>query len=275
MRYLWITWFTTLAIALAGCSAPGATPQGTVSVKPLEPLTLTVMAAGSLTEAFTELGQQFQQENAHVTVQFNFAGSQQLAQQLAEGAPADVYASANAKQMSAVVDAGRIDDAAPRVFARNRLVVIVPAANPAGIAALADLAKPGLKLVLAAKEVPVGQYSLDFLDKTAADPAFEAGFREAVMANVVSYEENVKSVLAKVALGEADAGIVYTSDAGEGVSGQVARIDIPDSLNVIAAYPIAVVRDSAQSEAAQAFLDLVFSAAGQAILSRHGLLPPE
>lgn len=266
MRNRWlIPCILALALSLIGCAPRTAAPASQ---------TLTVMAAASLTESFTELGQQFESQHAGVTVQFNFAGSQQLVQQLSEGAPADVFASANAKQMTAAVDAGRVDAAAPRAFVSNRLVVILPSANPGGINTLQDLAKPGLKLVLAAKEVPVGEYSLDFLDKAAQDPAFGSDFPDAVLANVVSYEENVRSVLSKVALGEADAGIVYSSDVTVEASSQVKRIDIPDSLNVIASYPIAVIKDSAHAEMAQEFVGFVCSAEGQAVLQKYGFLPP-
>ena len=171
-----------------------------------------VFAAASLTEPFGEIGKSFEAAHPGVTVVYNFAGSQQLAQQINAGAPADVFASANKKQMGATIDAGSVISGTQQIFARNRLVVIYPKDNPAGLKDLNDLANPGLKLVLAAKEVPVGQYTLDFLDKAAADPALGTTFKDAVLKNVVSYEDNVKNVLTKVALGEADAGIVYLSD---------------------------------------------------------------
>jgi molybdate transport system substrate-binding protein len=141
------------------------------------------------------------------------------------------------------------------------------------VAGLQDLAQPGLNLVLAAAEVPVGQYSLDFLDKAAQDPAFGAGYEDAVRANVVSYEENVRAVLTKVVLGEADAGIVYTSDIAGEAAGQVDRLDIPDELNTIASYPIAALNDSPNAAAARAFVDFVLSPAGQGILAEHGFVP--
>ncbi|MGQ0602262.1 MAG: molybdate ABC transporter substrate-binding protein [Anaerolineales bacterium] len=236
------------------------------------PITLTVFAAASLKDAFTELGERFEMSNAGVTVSFNFAGSQQLAQQLVEGAPADVFASANQKQMDSAIDGGRIAKGATQPFVKNRLVVIVPADNPAQIVALADLARPGLKLILAAREVPVGQYSLDFLEKTQADSTFAVGFKDAVLNNVVSYEENVRAVLSKVSLGEADAGIVYTSDVSGDGAEQIGRIEISDDLNTIAIYPIAPVGDSAHAETARAFVDFVLSSEGQATLKRYGFI---
>ena len=187
-----------LGLILAACTSrsPQTQPQQDI----------IVLAAASLTEPFTEIGQLFEQQHPGAKVRFNFAGSQQLAQQLVSGAPADVFASANPDQMQAAVQAGRILPDAPQIFAGNRLVVIIPADNPGGLQTLADLAKPGLQVVLAAKEVPVGQYTLSFLEKASHDPAFGADYSAAVLQNVVSYENNVKAVLTKVQLGEADAG---------------------------------------------------------------------
>ena len=251
------------AIAVVGCAASPAT---------VEPVTLNVFAAASLTEAFGEIGAQFEAQHPGVTVVFNFAGSNQLAQQINQGAPADVFASANRAQMDAAIAGGRIVSGTQQTFVRNRLVVIYPKDNPAGLAQLSDLAKPGVRVVFAAKEVPVGQYSLDFLDKAAADATLGDEFQAAVLANVVSYEENVRAVLSKVVLGEADAGIVYTSDITGSNAEQVGRIDIPDSLNTIATYPIATLVDSAHPDLAAAFVELVLSAAGQDVLARYGFI---
>ena len=236
-------------------------------------VTLTVFAAASLKDAFSEIGKNFEAANPGVKVAFNFAGSQQLAQQLKQGAPADVFASANSTQLNAVVTAGRIVSDTAHTFARNRLVTIVPAHNPAKLQTLRDLAKPGLKLVLAAKPVPVGQYSLDFLGKASAQPEFGATYSQSVLANVVSYEDNVKAVLTKVALGEADAGIVYSTDVTLDLKDKVTQIVIPDALNTLAAYPIAAIQDSPQAELAQQFVNYVLSAEGQKILIRNGFIP--
>jgi molybdate transport system substrate-binding protein len=265
----------SIGVALAGC-APMATdtPAGTSTSDPA-PIELTVFAAASLTDAFIALKADFEARYPHVTVVYNFAGSNALAQQLAEGAPADVFASANAAQMNAAIAAERVVTGTQRVFVRNRLVVVVPTGNPGDVGALQDLAKPGLLLVLASAEVPVGQYSLDFLDKAPLDPAFGAAFKDEVLANVVSYEENVRSVLTKVALGEADAGLVYTSDVTGAAAGQVERLDIPDGLNTIATYPIAPLQDSAHAAMAQAFVDYVLAPEGQDILAGFGFIPIE
>jgi molybdate transport system substrate-binding protein len=253
-------------------AAPSPTTPAAVTASS-PPATLTVMAAASLTEAFSALGQQFEAQNPGVKVEFSFAGSQQLAQQLASGAPADVFASASQKYIDSVVQSGRVDQNAAAIFTRNRLVVIFPKDNPAGLRSLKDLARPGLKLALAAREVPVGQYSLDFLDRASGDPGFSPSYKDDVLKNVVSYEENVKSVLTKVALGEADAGIVYTSDVSGDAAAKVGQITIPDALNVIATYPIVLIKDSAHPLQAQAFIDLILSPAGQKVLAQYGFIP--
>jgi molybdate transport system substrate-binding protein len=234
---------------------------------------LTVFAAASLTDAFGEIGKNFQAAHPGTNIVYNFAGSQQLVQQLGQGAPADVFASANGAQMQVAVNAGRVVSGTQRNFAHNRLVVIYPLDNPAAITTLEDLAKPGIKLVLAAAEVPVGSYSLQFLGKASATVDFGRAYSETVLANVVSYEENVRSVLSKVALGEADAGIVYTSDVvGDGAA-QVGKIQIPDELNTVANYPVAVISDSANPELARAFMDYLLAADGQEVLAAYGFLP--
>jgi molybdate transport system substrate-binding protein len=238
---------------LAGCGS--TQPAGAIRV----------YAAASLTEAFEELGQAFEAANPGSDIILNTAGSQQLATQINEGAPADVFAAAGTKPMDAVIAGGRITAAQVAIFARNQLVVITPRDNPGGIDALRDLARPGLRLVLAADVVPVGEYSLTVLDNAAAS-GYGGDFRQRVLANVVSYEDNVRGVVSKIALGEADGGIVYATDAGGGAAVRSLAIDGP--LNVVASYPIAAL-DGAGAGAG-AFVAYVRSAAGQAILARHG-----
>jgi molybdate transport system substrate-binding protein len=268
-QMLLVSVFGILATACAGARAiptmAAASPQPTGD--------LVVLAAASLSDAFAAIGQAFQEAHPGVTVTFDFAGSQQLAQQLGEGAPADVFASANQRQMQVAIDAGRIAAGSARVFVRNRLIVVFPADNPARIVALQDLAMAGLRLVLVASEAPAGQYTLEFLDNASADPAFGTDFRAEVLANVVSYEENVRAVLTKILLGEADAGVVYGSDAAGEDPTLMGRLDIPDGLNVIAEYPIATVADSTNPGLAAAFVDFVLSPRGQAILTDHGFAP--
>lgn len=272
--------FTLLVLALVllapGCASAGAdrgqNPTGAAGERTAR---LYVFAAASLSESFKEIGQAFEAQHPGLSVVFNFAGSQQLAQQIIQGAPADVFASANWAQMQVVLEAGLITPGEERAFAGNRLVVIVPRHNPGGITTLEDLAKSAHLLVLAAKEVPAGQYSLDFLERASQDPAFGVAYKEGVLANVVSYEESVRVVLSKVALGEADAGIVYTSDVFGANASKITPIDIPDALNVIASYPIAPVASSANPDLARAFVASVLSETGQSILAKYGYLRPE
>jgi molybdate transport system substrate-binding protein len=285
MKCRFIVGMCLASIFLFSACTPQATQPATTltqaasttapTAKPTQPpaVTLHVFAAASLTASFGEIGKAFEAKHPGVTVTFNFAGSQQLGQQINAAAPADVFASANQTQMDAVVKSGRIDQGASKPFVNNRLVVIYPKANPAGIQTLQDLAKPGVKLVLADKSVPVGQYALNFLDNAVKDATFGASYKDDVLKNVVSYELDVKSVLTKVTLGEADAGIVYTTDAATDTAGKTSQLAIPDSLNVIAVYPIAVIKDSPNLSLAQALVDFVLSPDGQAILTKYGFIP--
>jgi molybdate transport system substrate-binding protein len=236
------------------------------------PSTLTVYAAASLTDAFKELGKVLEGSHPGLTVQFNFAGSQQLALQIEQGAPADVFASADQRWMDYAKEKGLVDGEST-IFARNRLVAIVPRANPARIGQLEDFARTGTKLVLAADAVPAGRYSRETLRNLSRAPGFPPDYDRQVLANVVSQEENVKSVVAKVQLGEADGGLVYRSDVTPAVARFVRVFEIPDPYNVIASYPIAVLEAARNPEAARQFVELVSSDAGQRVLQQHGLLP--
>lgn len=259
-------------LILTACNAAdisSATPASIVTPTPTGQ-TLTVFAAASLTEAFYELAKAFELQNPGTNLSFNFAGSQQLAQQLAQGAPADVFASANQTQMDAAVQAGRIAAGQSQPFAGNKLVVVYAKQKPGLITQIKDLTKPGLKLVLADKAVPVGKYSLEFLDKAAQLPEYGPSFKDEALKNVVSYEQDVRSVLTKVALGEADAGIVYLSDLNATSFSQVNVQEIPPALNVAALYYIALVQDSKQPGLARAFVDFVLSSTGQSILANFG-----
>lgn len=237
------------------------------------PTTLTVLAAASLTEPFTEMGKTFESAHPGVTVEFSFAGSQALAQQLSQGAAADVFASASASNMTDSVKANRVSQDAVKTFAMNKLVVIYPSDNPAKIAALTDLAKPGVKVDLASKDVPVGKYAITFLENASKDAAYGSTFKDDVLKNVVSYEDNVKAVLTKVSLGEADAGIVYISDISGDYANKVGKLYIPDTVNAIASYPIAPISDSKNAELAQAFVDMVLSSKGQDVLAKYNFFP--
>ncbi len=249
------------AVSLAGCGRAPAVPAGQD--------TLTVYAAASLTDAFTEIGRQFETRHPEVRVVFNFGGSQNLRTQLEQGAQADVFASANTKEMDALIVDQKIQSGASRVFLTNQLIVILPAGNPAGIASLRDLARPGLKLVLAAEDVPAGNYARQVLHNL--NGSFGPDYASQVLANVVSNEDDVKQVVAKVQLGEADAGIVYVSDAVAAPALQ--EIAIPPEVNVLAQYPIAPLVGSTHPDWAAEFVSYALSGEAQAILKKWGFTP--
>ncbi len=249
-----------VVLALAACGGSG--PK----------IPLTVYAASSLTETFSILEQSFEAAHPEIDVQLSFAASSQLRTQIEQGAPAAVFASASSKDMQGLVDAGYVDGAAVLPFARNRLIVIYPQTNPGNLAALADLARPGVKLIVADANVPVGAYTFTLLDALSADSALGSDFRRQVEANIVSRELNVKQVVAKIRLGEGDAGVVYISDVTADLAPLVGRIAIPDQFNQIVTYPIAPIKASPYAASADQFIAYVLSAAGQAELVRHGFL---
>jgi molybdate transport system substrate-binding protein len=243
-------------------------------VSPASPptTTLTVFAAASLTDAFSDIGKSLEHDMPGLHVRFNFAGSNTLALQIEQGAGADVFAAADDQWMGHVRARGLLAGN-PQTFARNVLVVIVPRTNPGRVASLRDLAKPGLKLVLAAESVPAGHYSRDVLKNLSRQPAYGEEFARRALSNLVSEEDNVRGVVAKVQLGEADAGLCYRSDASGAVSRYVRVHEIPDSLNVFASYPIAVLKDAEGSTPARLFVERVLSPQGQQALQRHGFIP--
>lgn len=259
--------------AAAGTAAATPVPAGRPEIAfPEGGGELTVFAAASLTASFEQIKADLEAANPGLTITYNFAGSQALVTQLIEGAEADVFASASNAQMTNAVEAGVIDGSAS-VFTQNRLAIVVPKENPGGVTGPADLGKEGHKLVLAQAEVPVGQYARQAICTAGLDTAtYGEGFVEAVGANVVSEESNVKAVLTKVQLGEADAGIVYTTDVTADVAEDVTLIEIPAAINVAATYPIAPVVDG-QSDLAAAFISYILSDAGQATLVSFGFEP--
>jgi molybdate transport system substrate-binding protein len=240
---------TLLVAACGGQEPPGGAPASAGEIK--------VFAAASLTAAFTEFGRRFTAVSGGTRVTFNFAGSQALATQIRQGAPADVFASADVPNMEKVKNL----TGDPKAFAGNRLQIVVERGNPKGIGGLGDLARTDLKVVLAAEEVPAGRYADQVLD------------RAGVRVSPVSREDSVKAVVTKVSLGEADAGIVYATDVRAG-GDEVQGVAIPTGQNVTATYPIATVKASRAPDEAQAFLDLVLSDQGRQVLADHGFLPP-
>lgn len=253
-----------LSLVLGACGADGGddTSSGDGGDDSSE---LVVLAAASLTESFGDLAEDFEASHDGVEVSLSFGPSDGLAAQIIEGAPADVFASASGTWMDAVeADGPGAEDRTD--FVRNRLALITPTDDPAGIDAIEDLGEPGIKLVLAAKDVPVGGYAREALAN--------AGVANEAEANVVSNEEDVKAVVQKVLLGEADAGIVYVTDVTPDVVDEVSQIQIPKDINVIATYPIAVVGGSDDADLGSEWIELVTSPQGQEVLHSYHFLPP-
>jgi len=251
---------TTAAPATSAPAPSTTTAAPATSAAPTVSGDVTVFAASSLTAAFTAIGDAFKTANPDANVKFNFAASSDLVTQIDQGAAADVYASADQANMQKLVDAAANADQ-PQVFATNSLQIIVPPGNPKGIKTLSDLANPNILYVTCAPEVPIGKY--------AAQALSSAG----VTVTPVSLEQNVKGIVTKVTLGEADAGIVYTTDviaAGQSAQG----IDIPTENNVIATYPIVAVKAAPNPEGAAAFKAFVISDQGQKILAGYGFTSP-
>ncbi len=242
------------AAALAGCGAAGADRQP-----------LRVFAASSLTDAFREMAGAFEGAHPDTDVVLVFAGSQVLRLQIEQGAPADVFASANPRHMAALVEGGLVNG--ERVLARNELVVIVPPANPAGIESFADLVRAE-RIVIGTPHVPVGAYAREAL-RRAGSGGGGGAFEEEVLDRIVSEESNVRLVRAKVELGEADAAIVYRTDA---VAGRVRTVQLPPRINVRAHYLIGMVEGAGNAAAAERWAEFVASPEGRRILSRHGFL---
>ena len=268
---------TSMASPAGAASPAAAAPASPSAASPAaaKPALATgdvaVFAASSLTDAFREIGMEFERANPAAKITFNFGASTQLRTQLEQGARADVFASADQAQMDAAKRANVVVGQ-DRVFARNRLVVITPRDNPRAITAVRDLGSAGVKFVTTQPSVPIGQYTLDLLDKATQDAAYGSDFRQRVEANIVSREDNVRQVVAKVQLGEADAGVVYTTDVTPQVRDQLTQIAVPDPLQTIATYPIAVTQ-GANGTGGEAFVTYVLSPPGQEVLRKWGFLP--
>ena len=229
-----------------------------------------MFAAASLREAFEAAAPVFTRKTG-TTVTFDFGGSDMLVTQIKQGAPADVFASANGTQMNVLTDAG-LAAGPPKTFARNRLVMIVPKANPGKVTALTGMAKPGTKVVLAAATVPVGNYARDTFKKLSGK-GYPADFAAAVEKNVVSNELDVKAVATKIALGEGDVGVVYSTDVTPDLAPKVDVIAFPAGASPDVVYPIAVVKGTPNPSGAQAFVDFVLSD-GQSFLRARGFIAP-
>lgn len=256
--------------ATATGGQPAVTSAPTTPTTPPTAGEITVFAASSLTEAFKEAGTVFEKANPGTRVTFNFAASSALAVQINEGAPADVFASADTTQMKNVTDKGNAGESA--IFVKNTPVVVIPKDGKT-VVTFADLARPGVKLVLAGKDVPIGRYAREILTKASGTGGVSADFSDKVLANLKSEEANVRAVLTKVQLGEADAGVVYKTDVGAAAN-EVRVIEIPTAYNVVAEYPIAVLKASKNQVTAAGFVAFIRSAAGQAIMEKYGFVKP-
>ncbi len=257
-------WLTLLGMALmAICTLAGMSAAAE--------RTLTVFGASSLTEYLDAAKKIFEKAHPGVEVRLNIASSSQCRMQIEQGAPADVFMSADTTNMEPLVAAKSAIQ--PVVFAHNRLTVIIPKSNPGHVQALDDLGRKGLKLIIGAAEVPVGKYTRTVIDKMDASGKFGKDFGRRVLANVRSEEPAVKAVVTKVSLNEADAGICYISDVTPAVRGKLTAIRIPDQLNVVADYSIAVLKDSTEKDLAGDFVSYVLSKEGQKLLVQNGFLP--
>lgn len=255
-------------VLFAACG--GSTTGSTSTPTPAGPVTLNVFAAASLTESFNVITTQYEKAHPNITIKDNYNGSQLLEQQIASGAPADVFASADLTNMMKASSANLVN--ASQVFVKNKLVVIIPMSNPGKINTLKDLANKGIKIDIEAPAVPAGKYSLQVLDNMAKSSDFGSSYETAVKANFVSQEDNVKAVVQKVQLGEADAGFVYRTDVTAAVKDKLTEIAIPDNFNVIAQYPIAVTKNSTHASDAQAFVQYILSSDGQAVLTKYNFI---
>jgi molybdate transport system substrate-binding protein len=278
-----------LALALlvtigVGCTAAPSLSAPTPAIAPTQAATsataapddisgdVVVFAAASLTDAFKDIAAEFQRVHPHARAVFSFGGSSQLAIQLINGARADVFASADQDQMD-VAERGHALVSPRQIFVQNRLMVIAPRDNPASIASLQDLAKPGIKVVGAQASVPIGAYTSVLLKSASANPAFGNDFQLRVERNIVSREDTVRQIVAKIQFGEADAAVVYVTDVTSQIADQFVRIPLPEDLQVIARYPIAVGNGYNRS-GGEAFVAFIESKPAQDILARWGFLPP-
>lgn len=268
----------TAAAAARPTAATATEPTSVVATQKLAaaPVSgeIVVFAAASLTDVFQDMAKAFQQANPDAKLTFNFGSSSQLATQLGQGASADVFASADIVQMDNAKKSGAVTGQ-DRIFAGNRLVLITPKDNPAHITGVQDLANDGVKFVTAQPGVPIGTYTAQMLDKADADPSYGAGFKDRVVANTVSQEDNVRQVVSKVQLGEADAAIVYSTDPTPQVRDQLNIIQVPDPLQTLASYSIAVAKGN-DASGGEAFVSYVLGSDGQATLAKWGFLqlPP-
>jgi molybdate transport system substrate-binding protein len=259
-----------VVLGLASCGSGGSSGGGSGGGGGKQGGTLIILAASSLTDAFGQLGNTFEKQNPGTTVKASFGASSDLLAQIQQGAPADVFASAAEEEMNAAEKDGLLSDK-PEVFVKNREVIMVPKDNPANINSLEDMAKPDIKLVLAAKDVPAADYAVEILGK--ANREYGPNFEKDVLSNVVSREADVRASVNRVVIGDADATFGYASDYTPDISDKVKVIPIPPKLNIIATYPIAALKDAKEPDLAKKWVDLVTSGEGQKVLKKWNFEP--
>jgi molybdate transport system substrate-binding protein len=270
-------------VLVAACGSGGASPAGATAQPSVVPsnvastpasaaaVELTVFAAASLAGALEEVKVAYESSHPGTTLTFSTDSSAALATQIEQGAPADVFLSADTTNPQKLVTGGfSVGEAV--AFAANRLTIVAPAGNPAAVSSPADLAKPGLKIIAAGDEVPITKYAKQLVANLVKEPGYPAGFETAYAANVVSQEDNVKAIVGKIEIGEGDAAIVYVTDAK--ASTGVTTIAVPDGPNVTAKYAGIVVGASPDQEPARMLLGWLTGPEGQAVLARFGFLPP-
>lgn len=265
---VYVSMVVLLTLGLSGC-AGAPTQGGTVSAQEqsaTQQSTLTVFAAASLTDVFKELAQAFEAQHPGVTVRFSFGGSSSILAQILQGAPADVFASADEAKMVTAQEKGVVESSA--IFARNKLIVIVPKTNPAQIERFDDVAKNGIRLVLAQDGVPIAEYTKQVLQKAAATHG--TSWSDQVLANLASREADVRASVNRVVLGDADATFCYVTDVTPAIRDRVTVIPIPDDLNIQATYPIAVVKATPNAALAQQWIDFVLEDAAQQTMRKWG-----
>jgi molybdate transport system substrate-binding protein len=267
--------FTSVAFALviAACTGDAAVTSGSATAAPTTaaPIELNVLGAASLKGVLDAARPAYEASHAGVTLTISTDSSPALETKIEQGAPADVFLSADTTNPKKLVDGGFASGAAVN-FAGNKLTVIVPKDNPAGIKTPADLVRAGVKIIAAGDGVPITKYATQLVEKLADQPDYPAAFAAAYAANIVSKEENVKAVVAKIALGQGDAAICYVTDAV--ASADIETIEIPIAANVLATYAGVVVKESANADAAKSFLEWLAGSDGQAVLATFGFLPP-
>ena len=264
-----------LPLALAACASPGASPVATPTSTPVPPtaapVELTIYAAASLKGVLEAAKTAYEAANSGVTLVVSTDSSAALETKIEEGAPADIFLSADTSNPQKLIDKGLVEGEAIS-FAGNELTIIVPSDNPGGVADAKDLAKDGLRIIAAGDEVPITKYATQLVTNLAGLSGYPAGFAEAYAANVLSKEENVKGIVTKVELGEGDAGIVYVTDAA--ASTKVKTVAVPTEANVPATYAGVIVKSSTHQAEAQAFMTWLTGPDGLAILQGLGFLPP-